>query len=82
MVIALIKKQFKSIIQHPLKIFNIIKGFINFKIKNKVNYKRLYICDRCEYKINVGGQSFCDICGCMINLKTSVPQEHCPKNKW
>lgn len=60
------------------KVVNIIKGFW-FKLINKnANYKRLDICNACSYKDG----KWCGICGCLLDAKTRVSSEHCPKKYW
>ena len=68
----------------PTKIKHIIKGLFNYTIgKNKeLSFNRLKYCNRCEYLEVIDNQKICGLCGCFINLKTSVKEEKCPSNKW
>lgn len=66
----------------PMKIKHIFIGFINSIIKHRQNNYRLNICNKCNNKIKLERIDFCNICGCMINLKTTVKEESCPAHKW
>ena len=64
------------------KIINIIKGTY-YNIFNKhENLDRMEICRKCSHKINVKGFEVCDLCGCILDSKTRVEDEHCEMNKW
>ncbi len=40
--------------------------------------ERLKICRACEsYKLGI-----CSSCGCLLKLKTLLPNTKCPKDKW
>lgn len=71
----LVKKQLKSIMENlPMKILRIFNGFINF-ILHKNTYlanQRYNICKQCENLIILDDIEYCNICGCMIKLKTTV----------
>ena len=76
----MVKKWIKGFIKHPIKI---IKSFI-YKPTNKDLYNiRLDICSKCEDKINmpyVG--DVCNICGCVLENKAKLLDEHCDLCKW
>lgn len=56
--------------------------FNNILGRNK-NSKRSSICARCENKKHLRGfGDYCDICGCIIESKTTIKDEHCPIGKW
>lgn len=59
---------------------NILKGFWN-KFANKeknLSNIRMNICNKCKDKDG----AWCGICGCLLDAKTRVPEEHCPNNLW
>jgi len=64
---------------------NIIKGWW-YKLTNRnLNLKasRLKICDACEYKKQLTKHVFiCALCGCVLDAKARVKDEHCELNKW
>ena len=67
------------------KINNIIKGtYFNIFNKHKdIATPRLLICNKCTEQINVKNVgNFCNICGCLLESKTTVLEEHCPNDKW
>ena len=68
----------------PMKIKAILTGFINFILhKNtQLSNQRYNICKQCENLIILDNIEYCNICGCMIKLKTTVKTELCPANRW
>lgn len=66
------------------KILNIIKGtyFNIFRKHQKFASTRLKICNQCSHKIYIGKISICDECGCVLESKTRVKDEHCELKKW
>lgn len=66
------------------KIRNIIIGtYRNIFNKNQdLATQRLKYCDKCEHRIMFMGQYICDQCGCIIESKVRVEDEHCMIDKW
>lgn len=66
------------------KIINIIKGtFYNlFNKKQDLADKRLMICKKCNDKTKTKFGAVCKHCGCILESKTRVKDEHCDINKW
>lgn len=63
---------------------NIIKGWY-FKIFNKKVFlanTRLSICKDCSHKTKTTLGECCSLCGCILDAKTRVENEHCDINKW
>jgi len=50
------------------------------KISVEEQKKRLDICHGCDRLIKATTQ--CKECGCLMNLKTSLPHAFCPLGKW
>lgn len=66
------------------KILNILKGWY-YKLFNKEEhlvYKRMPICKHCSHKTNTTLGESCNLCGCILDAKTRVEDEHCDINKW
>lgn len=54
-----------------------IKKLLNI-FSNKIYYKRISLCNKCEhYKFFQ-----CKICKCIMPLKARIVQTNCPINKW
>ena len=66
------------------KIRNIIIGtYRNIFNKNQdLATQRLKYCDKCEHRIMFMGQYICDQCGCILESKVRVEDEHCMIDKW
>jgi len=60
----------------PWDIFNKNIG----KVETLVAEERLSICKGCEKYIHSTHQ--CKECGCIMNLKTKLPNASCPLGKW
>lgn len=66
------------------KIENIAKGTY-YNITNKhqdLADIRLAICNECENKVPSKFGDICDLCGCILESKSRVEDEHCEMNKW
>lgn len=63
------------------KFKNIIKGTVNniFNLEDKLAKERIAICNKCEHKEHYKGFVICNKCGCILNSKIRVPEEHCQK---
>ena len=66
------------------KIRNIILGtYRNVFNKNQdLATLRLRYCNKCEHRMMFMGQYICDQCGCIIESKVRVEDEHCMIDKW
>ena len=66
------------------KLRNIIIGtYRNVFNKNQdLAMLRLIYCNRCEHRMMFMGQYICDQCGCIIESKVRVEDEHCMIDKW
>ena len=67
-----------------IKLRNIIVGtYRNIFNKNiDLAIRRLKYCDKCEHKILFMGQYICNQCGCILESKVRVEDEHCIIDKW
>lgn len=70
---------------------NIVAGFTNVLINSEesqaLSNPRLAVCYGCNYNtilVKVGEKiaSKCEICSCIVEAKTTVLEEKCPKDKW
>jgi hypothetical protein len=50
------------------------------KVSDDVSDSRMSICKQCPELIKTTSQ--CKKCGCIMNLKTKLPNASCPLNKW
>lgn len=68
-----------------IKVWRIVKSFY-YRLFNKnaiLREKRLPICNKCEYKLDVtNSESICTQCGCIIKNKVLIKEERCVVNKW
>lgn len=66
------------------KIRNIIIGtYRNIFNKNQdMATIRLKYCNKCEHRILFMKQYICDQCGCILESKVRVEDEHCMIDKW
>ena len=66
------------------KIRNIIIGTYRniFNKKQDLATQRLKYCNKCEHRIMFMGQYICDQCGCILESKVRVEDEHCVIDKW
>lgn len=57
-----------------------VKFLGKIKVKPKIQKERYDICLSCDklYKPT----SSCRVCGCFMQLKTWMPDQRCPLNKW
>lgn len=60
----------------PWDLFNKNLG----RVEAEISTKRLEICNTCEHFINSTTQ--CKQCGCIMKLKTKLPNAECPIGKW
>jgi hypothetical protein len=66
------------------KIRNIIIGTYRniFNKKQDLATQRLKYCNKCEHRMMFMGQYICDQCGCILESKVRVEDEHCVIDKW
>ena len=75
------RKMVKKIL---IKIYHIIIGTYRniFNKKQDLATLRLQCCNKCEHRIMFMGQYICDQCGCILESKVRVEDEHCIIDKW
>lgn len=77
----MIKKWIKAILNKPLTILKSI--YFNIFNKNEdLAIKRLSICKKCQHKLDTSVGEVCAECGCILQNKTRVEDEHCDLCKW
>ena len=66
------------------KIYHIIIGTYRniFNKKQDLATLRLQYCNKCEHRIMFMGQYICNQCGCILESKVRVEDEHCIIDKW
>lgn len=78
----MIKKWLVGFIKHPIKV---VKSII-YRINNKnvdLYSIRISICNQCKDKINIPYVGdVCGICGCILENKARLNNEHCDLCKW
>lgn len=75
----LLYKWFIGLLTKPLTIFR----SIYYRLINKhKNIARLNICKRCVNKEHTSFGDVCSLCGCILDNKTRIKEEHCELNKW
>ena len=78
----MLKKWIKAIFIKPLTILKSIWFNLIGKHEN-LSEERLKICNQCDKKINIKYVGdVCDICGCILDNKTRIEDEHCDLCKW
>lgn len=50
------------------------------RVENEISLQRLDICKSCDKFIKATTQ--CKECGCIMKLKTKLPNASCPLHKW
>ena len=77
-------KQIPSVADSIKKVWNIIKGWFYklFKKKQDIAISRLEICNTCEHNVETSLGNACSQCGCILDAKTRVEDEHCDLDKW
>lgn len=73
----------EKIVKISRKIKNIIIGtYYNITNKQKgLSIYRMSLCNKCPHKKDLFG-GICEICGCILESKTRVLEERCPKKEW
>lgn len=56
------------------------KNFEKYKVSDEIQKERFDICLDCENLKPTINQ--CQICGCFMNIKTWMPNQKCPIDKW
>lgn len=66
------------------KIRNIFIGWYRkiFNKQSQLAYNRMQICKRCSYRETLFREDVCSLCGCFLDSKTRVEDEHCYDNRW
>lgn len=75
------KKWIKAIFTKPLTILKSM-WFNILGINQDLSIKRLNICRKCFAKLNTSLGEVCRECGCILENKTRVDNEHCDLGKW
>jgi len=71
-----------------VKIFRKIRNIIIGTYRNIFNKNqdlatiRLKYCNKCEHRMLFMGQYICDQCGCILESKVRVEDEHCMIDTW
>lgn len=75
------RKMVKKIL---IKIWHIIIGTYRniFNKKQDLATQRLQYCNKCKHRIMFMGHYICDQCGCILESKVRVEDEHCMIDKW
>lgn len=71
----------KAIFTKPLTILKSIY-FNIFRINQDLATKRLKICNTCSSKVQTSVGKVCNECGCILENKTRIEDEHCDLCKW
>ena len=61
-----------------------VTGFMGSEAKLLSN-KRLAICGDCEHSRDLysrGWINYCNLCGCMLKVKTRLKKSKCPDGRW
>ena len=61
-----------------------VTGYMGSEAK-KLSDERLAICAKCEHSRDLysrGWINYCNICGCMLKIKTRGKKNKCPEGKW
>lgn len=77
----MIKKWIKAIFTKPLVILKSIYFYI-FGINQDLTTTRLTICSTCPNKLSTSVGDVCKECGCILENKTRIEDEHCDLCKW
>lgn len=66
------------------KIKNIFKGWYYklFQEEEDLANTRLPICNQCEHRVETSIGYVCGECGCVLDAKSRVAEEHCDLGKW
>lgn len=75
------EKWIKAIFTKPLTILKSIY-FNIFGINQDLATKRLKICNTCPHKLYASVGEVCEECGCILENKTRIEDEHCDLCKW
>jgi hypothetical protein len=53
-----------------------------FTVSEEVSTERTSICNACPEKVSTLGIDRCQVCNCLIKLKTKLTHTKCPIDKW
>lgn len=74
-------KCIKGFIKKPIAILTSIYYRYN-NTNEDLARKRQIICNKCSHKISTSLGDACDECGCILDNKTRLEDEHCDLCKW
>lgn len=75
-------KWIKAIVTKPITILTSIYYRI-FGKNEDIATKRINICNKCDNKQNIKlVGDICGVCGCILDNKTRIKDEHCDLCKW
>lgn len=74
-------KMIKGFLKKPITILKSI--YLRLLEQNQqLVESRLAICDKCKDKLYYMGDYVCGHCGCVLENKTRLDNEHCDLGKW
>jgi hypothetical protein len=56
------------------------QNFLKHKVSVETQKERFDICSTCEHLKPTSNQ--CKVCGCFMGIKTWMPNQKCPLDKW
>jgi uncharacterized paraquat-inducible protein A len=65
--------------EREAKVWDVINPYIE-NVSDEVYNKRMDICKSCEFLFKPTSQ--CKKCGCLMHLKSKLPNATCPIGKW
>lgn len=67
-----------------IKVANILEGHLKelFNVDEELYKERFTACQKCEHNKKSVIGDICDLCGCRLDAKLRVSEEHCKLNKW
>lgn len=76
----MLEKLKQKMLQQKVVVGEAILDLVKDKVSKEVQEKRFNICLSCDklYKPTLT----CKRCGCFMNVKTWMPKEKCPLDKW
>lgn len=77
----MVKKWIKAIFTKPFRILKSIYYNVFNKHQDLASH-RLSICKKCDKRLNTYLGDICTDCGCILENKTRLEEEHCDLCKW
>lgn len=77
-------KELPGVVTILKKVWHILKGWY-YKLFNKkedIAESRLAVCKHCDNRVPSALGDACALCGCILDAKTRVKDEHCDVDKW